>query len=345
MTDTSSDGAVGRLTEQELQHRWESQVEPRLRSQITPSSSPVLVLVGGQPGAGKTQAVNTIRTRANFHPAEQFFAVEGDSFRQFHPVYRTLLAHDPLAMPHVTAQAAGRWTARAIEYGYEQRASLLVEGTWRNASVPVSAIEQATGNGYRVHAVVLAVATEQSRLDTLGRYYSDRARGAEARWTPPEAHDQAVANLRATTELVVGLQEVDRVTVMTRAGEVVFDQEGWSPERAQSAGQALDQARGRAWSIEQARSWLGQYAALEQLHNTYTADQVDAVGVWAQLRTHDRPMVEQRLDQAVMIDEHRQLHGHNFPAGRAFGVSDRTTGTARPAPTTDPRPHEPGREL
>ncbi|RYG75874.1 hypothetical protein EU513_15065 [Yimella sp. RIT 621] len=90
-----------------------------------------------------------MRTRANFHPQERFFAVEGDSFRQHHPAYRSLLARDPLRMPHATAQAAGRWTARAIEYGYEQRASMLVEGTWRNASVPMGAIEQAAEHGYR----------------------------------------------------------------------------------------------------------------------------------------------------------------------------------------------------
>ena len=52
--------------------------------------------------------------------------------------------------------------------------------------------------GRLAYGAALAVPPVLSRLAMLERYYRDRSVGLPARWTPAEAHDNAVANLPAT---------------------------------------------------------------------------------------------------------------------------------------------------
>ena len=77
--------------------------------------------------------------------------------------------------------------------------------------------------GRSTHAVVLAVPPVLSRLAMLERYYRDRSAGLPARWTPAEAHDNAVANLPATVRAVAMSPLVDRLTVIDRDGGVLYD--------------------------------------------------------------------------------------------------------------------------
>ena len=75
----------------------------------------------------------------------------------------------------------------------------------------------------RAVAAALAVPPVLSRLAMLERYYRDRSVGLPARWTPAEAHDNAVANLPATVRAVAASLLVDRLTVIDRDGGVLYD--------------------------------------------------------------------------------------------------------------------------
>jgi len=107
---------------------------------------PIEVLLGGQPGAGKTRA--TALVAKELYPDAGVTPIVGDDFRQFHPDYRRTLREDPLRTPEVTAAAVGRWVQMSVEHAVEHRFPVLVEGTWRNAGVPLRAAEMAQGAGY-----------------------------------------------------------------------------------------------------------------------------------------------------------------------------------------------------
>ena len=70
--------------------------------------------------------------------------------------------------------------------------------------------------GRLAYGAALAVPPVLSRLAMLERYYRDRSVGLPARWTPAEAHDNAVANLPATVRAVAASLLVDRLTVIDR---------------------------------------------------------------------------------------------------------------------------------
>ncbi|MCI6583640.1 MAG: zeta toxin family protein [Mobiluncus sp.] len=82
--------------------RWENRVKPLVFADVTTSHNPVTVFLGGQPGAGKTQATKIAQQQFG---DKYLVSIVGDDFRRFHPDFKYLMETDPLRMPDVTARA------------------------------------------------------------------------------------------------------------------------------------------------------------------------------------------------------------------------------------------------
>lgn len=194
-------------------------IEPNF-SIYTPSTNPVTVFLGAQPGAGKTNAQSIITGMYSFG---SLMPIVGDDFRSYHPDYEALLETSPLEMPNRTARAAGIWTGMAVEWARENSVSCIIEGTWRNKLTVLQEVERDLNANRKTHAILLAVPPILSRLSILGRYYTDMQNGRRARWTPPEAHDETVRNLPDNVEEITTSGIFDRYTVITREGVVLYD--------------------------------------------------------------------------------------------------------------------------
>lgn len=282
------------LSAAELAETFEQDIAPLLRASMSPSERPELIVLGGQPASGKTMAVRRLERDERF-AHEQFFAPEGDSLRPWHPDYEQVMADDPLRMPDVTKQASGAWLSMAVDLGFELHASMLIEGTWRDYRVPVSTLEQGREAGYRTHAVLVAVPPQVSRIDMLDRYYEPVRNGQPARWTPPAAHDEAVAKLEATAVLLADSALVDTFSIVTRDGTFVIDQEPRSPRRAEHVLTGLREAREAYWNPTTHRAWRDLVATNHAAHQVHTAGRPAADAVWEQILTRDVPHIPQLL--------------------------------------------------
>lgn len=168
-----------------------------------------LVIVGGQPGAGKTRS---IAQAARAHPG--IVPVVGDDLRAYHPLYRQMMTTDPLRMPEVTAQAAGAWVGMSLDYLQAQGRSILLETTLRKFRAA----------GYRTELRVLAVPAELSRMGTVSRYVGQVADDGAGRWAPSHFHDAAYANAFEAIARAASAGLVDRVVVVDRNANVLADQ-------------------------------------------------------------------------------------------------------------------------
>lgn len=204
----------------ELHRIYTERIAPLVFAGAVPAETPVLVLVGGQPGAGKSVAIGRLADR---YPERDIVSIVGDDFRRFHPDYPRVLAADPVAMPRITAEAAGAWTRMAVSEGVRRSVNMLVEGTWRDSAVPLATARQASLAGYFVHAGVIAVPRIMSLVATLTRFYDALEAGVVARWTPFDVHESAVAGLPATVRALAGASAVDRFTVCDRTGVAYLD--------------------------------------------------------------------------------------------------------------------------
>lgn len=181
---------------------------------------PLTVFFGGQPGAGKTMGQRRIEA---MHPGEHLVKIIGDDLRQFHPDYTRLVEEAPLDMPSETAHASGMWIGMGVAEANAKGYSIVIEGTWRNPATVLDEARKAKQLGRRTHAVALAVQPSASLISILERYYKDRLAGRPSRWTPLDAHDRTIMALPGTVAQVAADPAVDRLTVMNRYGEVLFD--------------------------------------------------------------------------------------------------------------------------
>lgn len=205
-----------------------------------------MVTLGGQPGAGKSRATQYAR---ELHDVE-LVAINGDDFRALHPEFKRLQRDNPEGMPAVTQAVSGPLVARAVEYAREHRVSVLVEGTFRDPVMVLDTARRFHESGFEVHAVALAVPPEVSRASTLGRFYETLGTD-QNRWTPPEAHDAALAAMPATVEALGRSEVVSRVTVLDREGRVLMDGSRPGEARAQSARAVIEVAHSRALTSQE----------------------------------------------------------------------------------------------
>jgi predicted kinase len=137
------------------------------RASYSPSpETPLLVLLGGQPAAGKTNAQDAVMA-ANRDAG--LVPVTGDDLRQFHPDYLALARNNPLAMPAATAAVSGGLVRLALDHAVKHRFSVLLEGTFRDPQMVTATARRFAEAGYRVEVVAVATPAAVSRLSAEQR--------------------------------------------------------------------------------------------------------------------------------------------------------------------------------
>jgi Zeta toxin len=97
---------------------FDQQIRPYVFGGHRPSAAPRLVLVGAQPGAGKSYAIARI---VKADADADFVYVTGDALRPFHPAYAALVRSDPVAMPNATGPAVATWVRSCIDHALAER--------------------------------------------------------------------------------------------------------------------------------------------------------------------------------------------------------------------------------
>ncbi|RNI20743.1 zeta toxin family protein [Flexivirga caeni] len=248
--------------QQWLHDRWTRTVRDRVFEGATASSAPVVVLLGGQPGAGKTAAAGRA---SQLHPGQQPIVLEGDDYRRFHPDYKQLVRDDPLRMPEVTQSVSGPMVAAAVDHAQRERISVVLEGTFRDPAMVTDTAAEFHRAGFAVDAVVVAVPPVQSLISTVDRYVSSVENDQDGRWTPVAAHDAALAGMPATVQALGESEYVDQVTIMARDGSILQDLTGPATvERGRAAGRAVIDEQRRPLTSPERSAWLQLHDRLEQ---------------------------------------------------------------------------------
>lgn len=209
-----------RLTEGEVDRIYSRSIRPDLLDDVPRSKHPTAVIVGGQPGAGKSYVLAQVRA----HLASTVgiaATIAGDEVREYHPYWRSHARIDPQAAQRTQADA-GAWFARLTTDGIEKKANLIFETSMRQPDAVLKLAERLRGSGYEVGAVVLAVDKDLSRQATLTRYDVARSVGDVPRFVPAALHDGAYDRLRDTVSRLESERAVDRIQLITRDGRQLY---------------------------------------------------------------------------------------------------------------------------
>lgn len=219
-----------------------------------PGGTPSLVLVAGQPGAGRARAVSALVRDGG----EDLAVLTTEDLRAFLPPSPTQPASDeePEAL---SGRDLTGWMASSIRYARENRRSLLLDGTFGDVGAAEGLVGRFATEGFSSRVVVVGSRRAESLLSVTSDYLrSIQARRPTALMTR-EIHDEGFA---ATRALVASLEQsawADRLTVAARDGGVVFDEvRSVGADRFEGASAALVAAQSVRMSRFDATQWLSE---------------------------------------------------------------------------------------
>ncbi|MGW8767840.1 zeta toxin family protein [Streptomyces sp. NPDC055815] len=247
-----------RLSEHEHEEILASYILPAWTKDAVPQEQPVAVLVGGPPGSGKSIACQVLKAMLDRRGGAVL--IGRDLYKSAHPAYRRLLHSDDRTAGVRVRPDVLRWQTEVEEYVRTRRFDALVEA-------PVVDPEQARAYrdaGYRVEVVVVAEAEAVTQLSVLERYMAQVAEDGAGRYVSWDNHDQCVRRLPESLETIERERLADRVMVVRRDLQVLYDNQLTGPAPTVGAHQALQAARARPWTAPETWRFRRQVTALEQ---------------------------------------------------------------------------------
>ncbi|OCP22462.1 MULTISPECIES: zeta toxin family protein [unclassified Ensifer] len=194
-----------------------------LPDNIGRAERPRLILLGGQPGAGKTAVLTASQNElARSGPT---IRIVGDDLRPYHPQYLAFQRQDPETASRYTQMDAGRWTEKLLAAATERQVNVVFETTMRTPENVARVIRTARDAGYAVEVRAVAVNPRLSWQGAHHRFEEMLHAGLAARIPPQHVHDAAVDGLRVRLEKLEGEGLVDRIQLRTRTGAIIYDNE------------------------------------------------------------------------------------------------------------------------
>lgn len=271
-----------RLTPDQHEAIYQNDIKPDLFADATPSDKPVAIIFGGQPGSGKSPAVD-----AAVRELEQSGGVVqiiGDDLRAYHPHHIALMAMDDTEASVHTGPDSGKWVEKAIAYASEQRYNMVIEGTMRDANTVAKTMTSLRKAGYLIDARALAVNERLSWQGVLMRYEQQKADRGSGRMTTPAAHQAGYVGVPITVARIEREKLADKLTVYRRGAVVLYTNElGADGEwiKPTQGREVIDQERARRLDYQERQSYLASYdklvAMVEAPGRYANADEIDSM--------------------------------------------------------------------
>lgn len=298
-----------RLTEDEHQAIFERRIKPELFSGAKPADRPVAVIFGGQPGAGKSAAVDdAVQALAGRGGAVQ---VIGDDLRSFHPRYAPLMERDDKTAAFYTDRDSGRWVEKSIAYAKEHRLNLIIEGTMRSPAVVADTMQGLRQAGYEIDARALAVNERLSWQGVMQRYEAQKQDRGAGRMTAPHSHRDAYNGMPDTLERIERERLADRVTVYRRGGQAIYSNELQDGEwkQAPQARQVLEAERARPLTLQERQAYAEGFDRLaEQMARPGRNASADELRQVHELRTQARRELAGEVFRQSAADQAMKTH-------------------------------------
>lgn len=219
------------------------------------NEQPTLVLLAGQPGAGRSRPTRRVLDQHHSEAA----VVSADDLRAFHPAFSQLAStRSPNALEGIT-RATAAWLRDCIRYARENKRSLLLEGAFQDPAIAIGTAERFAAAGFQTRVVIVASRRAESLLSLASLYLSNVRAGTLARFVSREAHDRAFEATRTLAAEAENATSVDRLTVIGRAGGMVFDAHRADGDEAfHGAGAALEAEQSARLNRFDATQWLSE---------------------------------------------------------------------------------------
>lgn len=193
-------------------------IKHRVTRGISGAKNPVTIVLGGQPGAGKSGIYNLARERFNGNIVE----LDCDKFREFHPDAKELAKN-----PDTYGEKTNPFVSAVVDCVAEELSELgynmIIESPMKLTNTAFWLHEMLTPKGYSVEAHVMATPKEVSWSGVISRYEEQLANGELARIVPKEFHDYVTEHITDALSEIYKSGKMSNIIVMDRAKTIMYD--------------------------------------------------------------------------------------------------------------------------
>ena len=255
------------LSDAQHQAIFDQHIKPLVFQRAEWQGVPTAVIFGGQPGAGKSAAVE--QASAEFAKKGGAVRIIGDELRAFHPKFAELMGKDDQTAAFYTDRDSGRWVEKAIDHARKSQVNIVIEGTMRDPQKVADTMKGLLEAGYKIDARALAVNERLSWQGVLQRYESQQMDRGAGRMTTKEAHSAAYSGMLETITRIETEKLADHVKVYQRGGVLIYANEAtegrWSfPPQAR---QLIEAERSRPFTTDERANYAKGFDQLVDMVN------------------------------------------------------------------------------
>ena len=199
------------LTQKEREDIFLKFILPYASKGITPKENPLGIILGGQPGAGKSNFIGHLKKE---YP--DMAVVNGDDLRRFHPQFGKLLKEDEKNATDLTQDDCNYWVEKLIEFFSQQKVDVVIEGTMRRSEIVLDTIRLLAERNYNMETRTITVPFEISRASIFYRYEVQKSILGLSRYVRPESHEVAFVGIQNTLRAIFNSPDILRMQLSSR---------------------------------------------------------------------------------------------------------------------------------
>lgn len=197
-------------------------IEEEVFGSISPSESPVAIIVGGQSGAGKAALISYSKNQME-ELGKKLTIITTDDYKPYHPKSIEIAKRYPTQYVKIIEQDAGKWTGEVLKKAIDEKYNFIFEGTLKNARI-LERISELKQNGFKIIVRVLAVHEIESLLSIHERFENQIEHMGFGRLITISQHNDAYNGIPLTIEEIEKSGLCDIIEVYKRGEDITSPQ-------------------------------------------------------------------------------------------------------------------------
>jgi UDP-N-acetylglucosamine kinase len=285
---TAADGV---LSEEANERIFRQQIVPMFLTGAPAQDHPVVVIVGGQTGAGKTAV--TAMVKQALGATGGYININMDFYNPLHPGFYRWQADDENTASAKVRPDGERWWDKAQQHAIDNRCHVVLESAMRYPSEFEDIAHRFHDAGFRVEVAILAVPESLSRLGILHRYWEEVQEVERGRLIDPAIHDECYRGVIRGAEAIDAGGLAHTALAFRRSGEVVYanhTQPDGTWRQPPTLAAAIQNERHRPWTATETAWYTTNSGKLRATIDPQWHPEIDAIdAAAAPLLPPDRP--------------------------------------------------------
>jgi len=288
------DEPLSKVSDIEFEKKYRK-IKAQLLVDKTPVEKPFMVVLGGQPGAGKGNVYRLYQNTVT----DNFISVNCDDFREFHPHFEELFQKYGDADSDYTQKFVGDVSKRLVRELSAEGYNMIFESTLNNPNVALSIRDQLKPLGYQVDLCVISTNKEVSLQSTIDRKAEMIREGQQPRGVTPEYHEYVCEHICDALSALYESGKMDNIRIFTRNAECLYDY-SVTPDISPTP---ILEAR-LNYPEEEAKQTIAEYLRTEKF--SAVLEQLDDPQKFSQFLQIQGCMCDKSVDVALEFFEKRQ---------------------------------------